>query len=451
MVIALVFACVVAAAGVASAAMLWMERTRMARSAQEARDDAARARSEIGALRDAAGEAQRAAAALEARLGESQEREKREAERFQEQIRTLKESFNSLAGDALKHSNAQFLELAKQAFEKHHERTNASVEEKQKAVDALLKPIQEALKKTDEKLGAMEKERVGAYEGLLAQVRQMQESGRLLTERTGDLVKALRKPQVRGRYGEIQLERVVEVAGMRPYCDFTTQSSSRDDEGRLQRPDMVVRLPNGRVVIVDAKCNIEAYLDAVEADDDVTQSAHLDRFARHVVEQVKKLSDKEYWKTDAGSAEFVVMFVPGDQFVDAALERRPELLEAAAQQGVIIASPSTLIGLLRAVHVGWREKSLSDNARELFTLGAELHERVGKVVEYIGSLGKAIDAARDRYNKVVGSVETRLMPTLRRFEEKGAASSKAIDEVKPLEGVTRLPALPVGDEISERE
>ncbi len=446
MVIALVFACVVAAAGLASAAMLWLDRGRMTRAAADARSDADRARAELESLRNAAGDAQRSAAALEARLGEAQDREKREAERFQEQIKTLKESFNSLAGDALKQSNTQFLELAKQTFEKHHERTNASVEEKQKAVDALLKPIQEALKKTDEKLGAMEKERVGAYEGLLAQVRQMQESGRLLTERTGDLVKALRKPQVRGRYGEIQLERVVEVAGMRPYCDFTTQSSSRDDDGRLQRPDMVVRLPNGRVVIVDAKCNIEAYLDAVEADDDVSQSAHLDRFARHVVEQVKKLSDKEYWKTDAGSAEFVVMFVPGDQFVDAALERRPELLESPAQQGVIIASPSTLIGLLRAVHVGWREKSLSDNARELFSLGSELHERVGKVVEYIGSLGKAIDAARDRYNKVVGSVETRLMPTLRRFEEKGAASSKAIDEVKPLEGVTRMPALPIGND-----
>jgi DNA recombination protein RmuC len=159
------------------------------------------------------------------------------------------------------------------------------------------------------------------------------------------------------------------------------------------------------------------------------------------VDHVKKLSDKEYWKTDAGSAEFVVMFVPGDQFVDAALSRRPELLDAAAQQGVIIASPSTLIGLLRAVHVGWREKSLSDNANELFTLGKELHERVGKVVEYIGSLGKAIDATRERYNKLVGSVETRVMPTLRRFEEKGAASSKAIDEVKPLEGATRLPNL----------
>lgn len=441
MVIVLVAACVLAGLLGAAAGFLWLERSRLTREAERLRDDANRARHEVESQRDALAEAQRRAAAAEARVQEAQERERREGERFQEQIRTLKESFDALAGGALKANNEQFLALAKQAFEKHHERTAASVEERQKAVDALLKPIQEALKKTDEKLGALEKERVGAYEGLLAQVRQMQESGRELTERTGDLVKALRKPQVRGRYGEIQLERVAELAGMRPYCDFSTQRSSRDEDGKLHRPDMVVRLPNGRVVIVDAKCNIEAYLDAIECDDDETQAQCLDRFARHVAEQVKKLSDKQYWKVGEASAEFVVMFVPGDQFVDAALERRPDLLDAAAQQGVIIASPSTLIGLLRAVHVGWREKSLSDNARELFTLGAELHDRLGRVVEYIGSLGKAIDAARDRYNRVVGSVETRLMPTLRRFEEKGATSGKEVEEVKALEGATRLPAL----------
>jgi DNA recombination protein RmuC len=447
MMIMLVIACVLAALCAAAAAFLWIERKRLVREVAHGRDEVVSSRRAAEALRESAGQAEQKAAAIEARLGEAQDRERREAERFQEQIKTLKESFNALAGEALKSSNTQFLELAKQSFEKHHERTNASVEEKQKAVDALLKPIQESLKKTDEKLGAMEKERVGAYEGLLSQVKQMQESGRQLTEKTGDLVKALRKPQVRGRYGEIQLERVVEIAGMRPYCDFTTQSSSRDDDGKLQRPDMVVKLPNGRVVIVDAKCNIEAYLDAVEADEPALVDGHLDRFARHVVEQVKKLSDKEYWKTDAGSAEFVVMFVPGDQFVDAALSRRPELLDAAARQGVIIASPSTLIGLLRAVHVGWREKSLSDNANELFTLGKELHDRVGKVVEYIGSLGKAIDATRDRYNKLVGSVDTRLMPSLRKFEEKGGLQENPVREIAPLEGATRLPnMLPGGQE-----
>jgi DNA recombination protein RmuC len=447
MMIMLVIACVLAALFAAAAAFLWIERKRLVREVALSRDEIDASRRAAEALRESAGQAEQKAAAIEARLGEAQDRERREAERFQEQIKTLKESFNALAGEALKSSNTQFLELAKQSFEKHHERTNASVEEKQKAVDALLKPIQESLKKTDEKLGAMEKERVGAYEGLLSQVKQMQESGRQLTEKTGDLVKALRKPQVRGRYGEIQLERVVEIAGMRPYCDFTTQSSSRDDDGKLQRPDMVVKLPNGRVVIVDAKCNIEAYLDAVEADEPALVDGHLDRFARHVVEQVKKLSDKEYWKTDAGSAEFVVMFVPGDQFVDAALSRRPELLDAAARQGVIIASPSTLIGLLRAVHVGWREKSLSDNANELFTLGKELHDRVGKVVEYIGSLGKAIDATRDRYNKLVGSVDTRLMPSLRKFEEKGGLQENPVREIAPLEGATRLPnMLPGGQE-----
>lgn len=424
----------------AACAWLLADRARASRDLTAARDEASRLASERDALRADLASSRQDEAAARARLGESQERERREAERFQAQIATLKESFNSLAGDALKNSSEQFLSLAKQTFEKHHAQTSASVEEKQKAVDALLKPIQETLKKTDEKLGLMEKERVGAYEGLREQVRLMQESGQKLTDRTNDLVKALRKPQVRGRYGEIQLERVVEVAGMRPYCDFTTQDSSRNDDGRLLRPDMIVRLPNNRAVIIDAKCNIEAYLDAIEAETPELAEQHLDRFARHVFEQVKKLSDKTYWKVDQGSAEFVVMFVPGDQFIDAALQRRPELLDMAAQNGVILASPSTLIGLLRAVNVGWREAVLTESANELFTLGKELHDRVGRVVEYIGSLGKAIDAARDRYNKLVGSVESRVMPTLRRFEEKGAAGAKVVGELKPLEGATRLPS-----------
>jgi DNA recombination protein RmuC len=445
MVIALVFACVVAAAGVASAAMLWLERTRMARSAQEAREDAARARSEIGALRDAAGEAQRAAAALEARLGESQEREKREAERFQEQIRTLKESFNSLAGDALKHSNAQFLELAKQAFEKHHERTNASVEEKQKAVDALLKPIQEALKKTDEKLGAMEKERVGAYEGLLAQVRQMQEAGRELTEKTGDLVKALRKPQVRGRYGEIQLERVLELSGMRPYCDFDAQASTRDSEGNLLRPDVVVRLPNERAVVIDAKCNIDAYLDAMEADNEVDAEAHLVRFARHIAEQAKKLNVKNYSNNVKGGVDLVVMFVPGDQLIDAALMRQSRLIEEAADIGVILASPSTLLGLLRAIYVGWREKSVADSAEELRKIGQMLHERVGTMFAHFNDLGRAIEQAVDRYNKVGGSLDRMLIPAMRRFEEAKVKSQKVIEETRTIESSPRFPEALLGE------
>lgn len=436
---------VLAAGALGAVVFLLADRARAARALDDAQTRCALATRERDEIRAELGVARQESAAHAARLGEAQERERREAERFQAQIATLKESFNSLAGDALKNSSEQFLSLAKQTFEKHHAQTNASVEEKQKAVDALLKPIQDALKKTDEKLGLMEKERVGAYEGLLAQVRQMQESGRQLSERTGDLVKALRKPQVRGRYGEIQLERVVEVAGMRNYCDFTTQDSSRNDDGRLLRPDMIVRLPNGRVVIIDAKCNIEAYLDAIEAETPELAEQHLDRFARHVFEQAKKLSDKTYWKVEQGSAEFVVMFVPGDQFIDAALQRRPELLDMAAQNGVILASPSTLIGLLRAVNVGWREAVLTESANELFTLGKELHDRVGRVVEYIGSLGKAIDAARDRYNKLVGSVESRVMPTLRRFEEKGAATAKVVEELKPLDGATRLPALSEGE------
>ena len=296
-----------------------------------------------------------------------------------------------------------------------------------------VKPIGQALARTEKELQRLGRDNAG----LRAQIQAMLNANKELSRETSRLSRALRRPNVRGRYGEIQLERVVELAGMRPYCDFGTQVSVETGEGRALRPDLVVRLPNERVVVVDAKTSLDAFLDAVEADAPATAKAHRARFAAAVAQQVERLSRKEYWAQFERSPEFVVMFIPGDQFIDMALRARPKLLEEAAERDVILASPSTLIGLLRAVHMGWREKRLSDSAQELLALGRELHERSAGVMAHADVLGASLGRAVERYNAFVGSMEERVLPTLRRFEENGAGSSKQVIEPREVELVPR--------------
>lgn len=372
-----------------------------------------------------------------ARQEEAERAQREERARYEQRVVELKESFqqaiHASAAEAMKKSSEHLLKLADDKFKGHQVEAQQEHEARRLAVEGMVKPIAETLKKTDERLGLMERQRAESFGRLDENLRVVIEASDKLRKETGNLVSALRKPQVRGRYGEVQLRRVAELAGMRDYCDFSEQTSSRDDEGALRRPDMVVKLPNGRAIAVDAKTNIEAYLDAVDAQNPEDAEKHIDRFARHVLEQAEALSKKEYWARVDGTLDFVVMFIPGDQFVDAALSRQPKLLEFAAEKGVIIASPSTLIGLLRAVHVGWREKRLTDNAEELFKLGRELHERAAKALELIGDVGGAITSATNAYNKLVGSVDSRLMPTLRKFEEAGAKSEKLLEEPRAVE------------------
>jgi DNA recombination protein RmuC len=257
-------------------------------------------------------------------------------------------------------------------------------------------------------------------------------AGESLRLETLKLSRALSKPEVRGRYGEIQLRRVAELAGMMEHCDFNEQQSQRDGDGRLLRPDMTVSYPNGRMIAVDAKCNILAYIEAIDAPTEESREACLERFADHVAAQAAALGRKTYWSEFEGSPEFVVMFVPGDQFIDAALSRRRDLIERAAEQGVILASPSMLIGLLRAVYVGWREKRVEDQARELIALGRELHERASIAFGHVADLGAALESASKRYNAFVASYESRLEPTLRKFEDAGVKSSKDRPALTPL-------------------
>ncbi|MBX3401861.1 MAG: DNA recombination protein RmuC [Phycisphaeraceae bacterium] len=321
----------------------------------------------------------------------------------------MREAFAALSREAMEKNSAQFLTMAEQ-----------KLEAKRSAVDALVQPIAETLKRTDEKLAVIES------------------AGTTLKEETGRLVRALRDPHVRGRYGEIQLRRVAELAGMSAYCDFAEQEQTRDAEGVPLRPDMVVKLPNERVVVVDAKTNIRAYLEAMEAATPEEAEACLERFARHVSEQAAALARKKYWTQYSGSPEFVVMFIPGDQFVDAALSRQADLLERAAEQGVIMASPATLIGLLRAVAVGYQEQRLARAAEELRDLGKELHERAATAFAHVLQLGRAINATVESYNKFVGSYESRLEPTLKKFEEAGVKSAKELPEVQPVDTRTRV-------------
>lgn len=349
----------------------------------------------------------------------------------------MKESFGSLAGAALKQSSEQFLALAQQRLATEHEKSVGEVEKKKAEIASMVAPIADTLRKTDEKLGKMQEQWAGDRASIAEQVRAVGRAGETLREETGKLVKALGRPEVRGRYGEIQLRRVAELAGMVPYCDFAEQESVRDEEGRLLRPDLVVRLPNERVIAVDAKTNTYAYVEAANAAGEEEREAHLERFARHVAEQVRSLADRRYWSRFNGSPDFVVMFLPGDQFLDAALQRRPDLIEQSAAANVLLATPATLIGLLRAVAVGWREHRLAREAAELLELGKELHKRSADALEHVERLGTNLRRAVEAYNGFVGSFERGMSPTLRKFEEAGVKSAKALAEPPSVEVMPR--------------
>jgi DNA recombination protein RmuC len=370
--------------------------------------------------------------------------ERRERE-FRDEVRQrdvkrdaeMREAFAALSAETLSRSTQEFLKLAESKLSAAQKQGEQELEKKRAEVDRLLKPISDTLQRTDEKLVSMGKEWASDRASLVAQIQGMSTQSEGLRAETMKLARALSKPEVRGRYGEIQLRRVAELAGMTGYCDFVEQAAQRDESGRLLRPDMVVKLPNQRVIAVDAKCNTYAYVQAAEAQDEATREECLERFAKNVSDQVGLLGKKGYWVDLEGSPDFVVMFVPGDQFLDAALARRGDLLEKAAEQNVILASPSTLIGLLRAVAVGWREKRIEEQARELFELGRELHDRAAVAFEKVAGLGDALTRAVKQYNEFVGSYEVRLEPTLRKFEEAGVRSGKELPEVAAVGMVVR--------------
>ena len=336
----------------------------------------------------------------------------------------LRDAFAALSAEALRRNNQSFLDLARTRLGEFQQSASSELEQRQKAVGDLVRPIQEALARVDGKLGEVEKDRIASYAALVEQVRAMARTQEALQAETGNLVKALRAPQVRGRWGEIQLKRVVEMAGMLDYCDFEEQASVETADGRL-RPDLIVRLPGGKTVVVDAKAPLAAYLDAIDGkgDDDVREALLRDH-ARQVREHMVDLGGKAYWNQFQPAPDFVVMFLPGEAFFSAACQHDPSLIEFGVSRQVIPASPTTLISLLRAIAYGWRQERIAQNAQEISELGRELYERIATMAEHFDGLGRALERSVETYNRAVGSLESRVLVSARRFRELGVAGEE---------------------------
>ena len=357
----------------------------------------------------------------------------------------LQNAFKALAADALKSNNSSFLQIAQETLKRFQSEAKGDLDARQKAVADLIAPVRESLGKVDTQIQQMEIARGEAYGDLRAQVQSLITTQKELQSETGNLVRALRTPNVRGRWGEIQLRRVVEIAGMLSYCDFAEQETIQSESGRL-RPDLVVKLPGGKRVVVDAKTPLQAFLEAFETTDEDTRRTCLANHARQVRDHMKTLSGKSYWEQFESTPEFVVMFLPGETFFSAALEQDPGLIEQGVLQRVIPASPTTLIALLKAVAYGWNQEKLARNAHEISTLGKELHERLRKLATHVTAVGTNLDRAVEAYNQAVGSLENRVLVSARKFAELGASVAEDIPQLEPIETTARALSFEWDDE-----
>jgi len=348
----------------------------------------------------------------------------------------LTQAFTDLSNQSLKSNSENFLRLAEQNLGVHQEKAKRELSEREQAIENLVKPIRDSLTQSQQQIAELEKARSEAYGSIRSQLETMQQSQVSLAQETQNLVNALRRPEVRGRWGEITLRRLVELAGMVEHCDFQEQVHTSDDEQSI-RPDMIVRMPDQRELVVDVKTPLDAYLEAAEAKDDTQRKLALERHARNVRDHIRKLSSKSYWKQFERSPEFVILFIPGDQFLSAALNEDPDLIERALSQQIILATPTSLVALLKAVAYGWRQLALADNAEEIRILAQDLYGRLSVFVSHMNKVGRQLASSVDNYNRAVGSLERKVLPGARKFVELGVHPKKELETLEALESMPR--------------
>lgn len=365
----------------------------------------------------------------------------------------LRATFDSVAGESLRANSEVFLRMAREALSREHVIGESALKEREVAISQLVEPLRVALERTEAQVQGLERERRDAFASLRVQIETLAGGHAQLQRETRALVTALRRPEVRGRWGEITLRRVVELAGLSEHCDFTEQQHIAGADGAL-RPDLVVHMPDGRDLVVDVKTPLDAYLEAIEAPSDDARQLALKRHAQQLEGHVRQLSSKAYWAQFQTSPEFAVLFLPGDQFLSAALAERPELMDNALKQAVIIATPSTLIALLKSVAYGWRQAAVAHNAAVIRDLGQELYSRLGTFTGHLGGLGKRLNGAIEAYNSAVGSLERQVLPQARRFTDLGVTADTPLATLEPLTQLARQSTtLPVADPaaVSARE
>lgn len=385
-------------------------------------------------------------AVLESQLKAQEDLQQEREEALQFASARLTASFESLAGRSLKANMETFLTLARENLGKHQERAKGELSERQQAIENLVKPITEALKKAEQQIAEIEKERREAYGRIGTHLEAMTRDQQALQLETRNLVKALRKPEVRGRWGELTLHRVVELAGMVEHCDFVEQEHVDTGEGAI-RPDMIVRMPEGRELVIDVKTPLDAYLEAIEADDDTTRDAALARHTRNVKDRVRELASKNYWAQFKKSPEFVILFIPGEQFLAAALDQDPGLQEEAMRQRVFLTTPTSLVGLLKIVAYGWRQLSLAENAERIRDLGEDLYRRLTTFTTHLSKLGRQLSGSVEAFNSAVGSLDRQVLPGARKFTEMGIQSKKPLPDLEQIEKSTR--SIEVADEADD--